>query len=192
MKEKEKRFKPVTPGDKLGVIEEYSPGAGTYVDNGVIYAQKVGYAMVSRKNKRIEVISKTKTPIFPIKGQKVLGKVQHVEDKFAMVKVFKVNGFELKTPFTAVIHVSSINKFFTRTVYDAFRLGDLVYAQIVGDKNRPFQLTTAAKDLGVLEAYCSNCGELMVLDRKQLRCPKCGNIEKRKISEFYGSEGLAL
>ena len=187
-KEKGKTFQPVTPGDKLGVIEEYTPGTGTYVNNGVIYAQKVGYAMVSRENKRIEVMPKTRTPVFPTRGQKVLGRIQHVEDKFAMVKVFKVNGFELKTPFTAVIHVSFISKFFTKTVYDAFKPGDLVYAQIIGDKNQPFQLTTAAKDLGVLEAYCSNCGRLMVLDKKQLRCPRCGNMEKRKISEFYGKE----
>mgnify|MGYP000035210484 CR=1 FL=1 len=186
MDRKEKLVQPVTPGDKLGVIEEYAPGNGTYVNNGVIYAKQVGYAMVNKESKKIEVMPKTRIPFFPAKGQKVLGKVQHVEDKFAMVKVFKVNGFELKSPFTAVIHVSFISRFFTKTVYDAFKPGDLIYAQIIGDKNQPFQLTTAAKDLGVLEAYCSNCGELMILDKKQLKCPKCGSVEKRKISEFYG------
>ena len=188
MSEQKKLVKPVTPGDRLGVIEEFTPGKGTYVNDGVVYAKVTGYALVSRENRRIEVIQKTKIPVFPVKGQKIVGKVQQVQDKFAIVKIFKVNGFELKNPFTAVLHVSFISKFFTKTVYDALKPGDLIHAQIIGDKNLPCQLTTAGKDFGVLEAYCSIRGEPLILSKKQLVCPKCKNVEKRKISEFYGKE----
>jgi exosome complex RNA-binding protein Csl4 len=28
----------------------------------------------------------------------------------------------------------------------------------------------------------------MILDKKQLKCSRCGNVERRKLSENYGSE----
>ncbi|RLI05196.1 RNA-binding protein [Candidatus Bathyarchaeota archaeon] len=183
-----KNMQPVTPGDRLGVIEEFSPGAGTYVNNGVIYSKTTGYATVNRENKKINIFQKTKVPVFPGKGQVVVGKVQQVQDKLAFVKLIKADGFELKKPFTAVLHVSFVSTSFTKTVFDAFKPGDFIRAQIIGDENLPYQLTTAGKEFGVLQAFCSKCGNPLNLVRRQLICPNCGNVEKRKISELYGKD----
>jgi len=176
----------VTPGDRLGVIEEFTPGRGTYVDYGVIYSKIVGYVTFDKENKKVNVSSKTKTPLTPKNGQVVVGDVQQVHDKLATVKLLKIGGFELKKSFTAILHVSYVNRFFTKSLHEALKPRDIILAKVIGDENYPYQLTTIGKEYGVVEAFCSNCGASLTLEKKQLLCLKCGNIEKRKISEKYG------
>ena len=45
----------VIPGEKLGVIEEFMPGPGTYVHNGTIYSKITGRTLVDVLNKKISV-----------------------------------------------------------------------------------------------------------------------------------------
>ena len=44
-------MQPVLPGDRLGVVEEFLPGLGTYEDGGTIYANFTGTARIDNKNK---------------------------------------------------------------------------------------------------------------------------------------------
>ena len=39
----------VMPGDKLGIIEQYLPGEGTYDDNGDIKASVLGNVKINQK-----------------------------------------------------------------------------------------------------------------------------------------------
>jgi len=50
----------VLPGDKLGVVEEFLPGAGTYEHDGTIYAHYTGTARLDIRNKRVTVVPATR------------------------------------------------------------------------------------------------------------------------------------
>jgi exosome complex RNA-binding protein Csl4 len=39
-----------------------------------------------------------------------------------------------------------------------------------------------------LYAFCSRCSTLLEQNRYEMQCPKCKNIEKRKLSSDYGKE----
>jgi exosome complex component CSL4 len=177
----------VTPGEKIGVIEEFQPGEGTYTKNGIIYAENLGKVSVDLKKRKISVISEAKVHV-PVKGDIVLGEVQQVQDKIATIKIFKVNEVELRRSYTAILHVSFATKNFLKTLYDALRPGDMIRARIIGDENLPYQLTMTDKDLGVIVAYCTFCGKPLKYDRraKKLVCTKCRRAERRKLSSMYG------
>ncbi|MFH1329017.1 MAG: exosome complex RNA-binding protein Csl4 [Candidatus Bathyarchaeota archaeon] len=176
----------VTPGVKLGVIEEFNSGTGTYVENGSIYAQKTGQASIDMVNKRIGVRSVVRTPILPEKGQIVVGEVLQTQDKVATIRLLKLNETSISRPFSAILHVSFTSKQYITSTHDAFGAGDIIVAKVIGDVNQPYQLTTAERDLGVIHAYCSKCGGVLDLHGRQLVCSICGSRERRKISENYG------
>ncbi|MGP3667788.1 MAG: exosome complex RNA-binding protein Csl4 [Candidatus Bathyarchaeota archaeon] len=177
----------VTPGDKIGVIEEFTTGPGTYVVDGGVYSQIVGYLRIEMKKRRVEVIPKVKKSIYPKSGDIVVGFIQQTQDKYALVKIRRLNNYELKDSFfTGILHVSLVSKSFVKVIPDAFKVGDVVRAEVIDDENYPFQLTTAKKDLGAIQSYCSKCGSILALHGKNLLCLNCKNIEKRKISILYG------
>ncbi len=178
----------IVPGEKLGVIEEFAPGRRTYVNEGVIRSKSVGIALIDKANRKISVQPRSKSPLIPTKGQIAICEIQQVQDKVATVKLLKINNTELSKPFSAILHVSFASKFFVKSLRDALKPGDFVIAEIIGDKNTPYQLTIARRDLGVVQAYCSNCGDTLVLNKRQLSCPKCGTVERREISDKYGHE----
>jgi len=182
----------VAPGDRLGVIEEFIPGRGTYVDEGVIYAQTTGHALVDRENKRISVFQRSRIPITPRKGHTVFAQVQRVQEKLATLKILKDGECEFKKPFSAILYVAFVlpPRQYLESIKDAFRPGDMISAEVIGDKNKPYQLSTGKRELGVFQSYCSTCGSLLVLCRNRLMCEKCGKTERRKISENYGQEIL--
>ena len=68
--------------------------------------------------------------------------------------------------------------------------GDIVKAKVISEKNQVFHLTTNDKGLGILYAFCSRDATLLVQDKYNLKCPKCGNIERRKMSPEYTRESL--
>ena len=180
------------PGDQLGVIEEFMLGKGTYTNDGVIYSQITGYAHVDRENKKITVFQKTKVPVVPRKGHLVVGEVEYVKGKVAHIKLLKIGRFNLKKAFPTILHVSYASKYFTKSIQDAFKPRDIISAEVIGDENPPCQLTTAKSELGVLQAYCSNCGAPLVASGRQLVCNRCGNVERRKTSMDYGKGILSL
>ena len=177
----------VTPGDRLGVIEEFQAGRGTYTEKGVIYSRTLGKVVIDLKRKRISVQPKTRVPPIPRKGSIIIGEVQQVQDKMATVKVLSINCEKLNRPYTAIIHVSYAVRGFLKSLHDAFRPGDLIKASIIGVENLPYQLTTASRNLGVIKAYCTRCGGSLTYrkNRKILECEKCGKTERRKVSEEY-------
>jgi len=178
----------VMPGDRLGVIEEFMLGKGTYINDGVIYSQITGHAHIDKENKKITVFQKTKIPVVPRKGHLVVGEVAQVKGKVAHIKLLEIGRFKLKKAFSAILHVSYASKYFTKSIQDALKPGDIISAEVIGDENPPYQLTTGKSELGVLQAYCSNCGAPLTASGRQLACKRCGNMERRKTSVNYGKE----
>ncbi|MBS7658693.1 MAG: exosome complex RNA-binding protein Csl4 [Candidatus Bathyarchaeia archaeon] len=188
MMDNKRRVEFVTPGDKLGVVEEFSPGLGTYEVNGVIYAKTVGLAIKDLINKKIYIKTSIRKPVFPSEGDEVLGVVTGVQDKIAVINVFLIKNTILSNSFTGFLHISASSHKFEKTMSDICKATDIIKARVSKVKNGLLQLTTVGEDLGVILAYCSLCGnELNLKSRKGvLECKNCGNIEYRKIAKTYG------
>jgi len=176
----------VVPGEKLGVVEEFSPGQGAYEENGTIYAQLVGHTLVDLSKKIVSVHSRVRTPIVPTEGATVLGVVTNAQGRVATVNIVKIDEHVLQTPFVGVLHISSSSPRYERDMVDVCKALDIVRARVVNVKNRDPQLTTIGRGLGVVKAFCSRCGHVLIRKGHALQCESCRNIERRKIAEDYG------
>jgi len=184
--EKPRQGMPVTPGDYLGVEEEYFPGYGAYIDDyGNIRSQLVGRVLIDIVKRTIEVRQVKGKPIIPKPGDIVLGVVETVSNDLAFIRIYNIeNKPSRSTDFTGVLHISQVSNDYVETMYDVLRLGDVVRAKVLNSL-QPFQLNTKHPSFGVVVAFCSKCGEILKLKDDKLVCPACGSVEKRKISTKY-------
>jgi exosome complex component CSL4 len=178
----------VLPGERLGVIEEFVPDAGTFVKDGVIYARHVGRSMLDPATRRVSVRPVGRGIIVPRVGDTVVGQVSAVQPENAGVRVFQVDQKRLSGVFAGVLHVSDVHLRYVDSMFEVCKAGDIVRARIISEKNQVYHLSTKDKDLGVVYAFCSNCGGLLEARRQNMHCPKCGRIERRKIVFDYGKE----
>jgi len=187
---KRKSGQVVVPGDRLGVIEEFTPGPGTYEQGGAIYSLTTGRALLDLLNKKVSVYPRTRAASAPHVGSVVVGQAQEVQSKTANIRIFQIGKRLLSGFFSGVLHVSDVSPRYVESMYEVCRSGDIVRAKVVSDKNRTFHLSTNERDLGVLHAFCSNCGHPLSQRRFQMRCPECGRVERRKTAQDYGKEEL--
>jgi len=176
----------VVPGERLGVIEEFLPGHGTYEEKGTIFSEAIGLAIIDRVNKTVEIQRRTKKPLIPEEDSTVISIVTSTQDKVAQVNILEIDRKRVGLPFSGILHISSSSPRYERTMREVCKTGDIVRAKIVSTKNRVPQLTTIGRGLGVVKAYCSQCGQLLVQRNQTLQCPSCGKVERRKLSEDYG------
>jgi len=180
----------VVPGDRLGVIEEFTPGPGTYEEEGAIYSLTTGRALLDLLNKKVSVYPRAGVASVPYVGSVVTGQVLDVQSKTATVRIFQIGQRLLSGFFSGVLHVSDVSPRYVESMYEVCKPGDILRAKVVSDKNRTFHLSTNDRDLGVLYAFCSNCGHSLLQRRFQMHCPECGRVEKRKAAQDYGREEL--
>ncbi len=176
----------VVPGDSICVIEEFMPGNGVYEDNGIIRSAIVGRVSVDVRARFINVRPSVKSPQLPAKGEVVYALVTIIHDEIAISKIFSSeSGKRFSNPFTALLHISQTHEKFVKNLSEVIALGDVIKAKVLND-GVPYMITIKDVKLGVILAYCSICGTPL---RKQsldtLKCPRCGNTEKRKISTEY-------
>jgi exosome complex component CSL4 len=176
----------VVPGDKLGVIEEFEPGPGTYVEKGMIYSLATGRALLDFLNKKVSVYPGTSMSGVPKVGSVVTGQVQEVQSKQANVRIYQVRDRVLNGFFTGLLHISDVSPRYVESMYDVCKAGDIIRAKVVSDKNRVYHLSTNDKDLGVVYAFCSRCGNVLSFRRMRMRCEVCDNAERRKTASDYG------
>jgi exosome complex component CSL4 len=176
----------VVPGERLGVIEEFIPDAGTYVKDGVIYSQVIGRVLIDLVRKRVSVHQLVHGAKTPITGSTVLGQVSNAQSETAGVRIFEIGDEELSGIFTGILHVSDVQLKYVDSMFDICKAGDIIRAKVISEKNRTYHLSTKDKNLGVVYAFCSNCGNLLQPKRQGMYCSRCDRIERRKISSDYG------
>ena len=176
----------VLPGERLGVIEEFIPDAGTYVKDGVIYSKIVGRALLDFLNKRVSVYPLVRGARIPKVGAIVLGQVSNVQAENAGVRIFEIGDKELSGVFTGILHISDVQLRYVDSMFDVCKPGDIIRADVISEKNRVYHLSTKDKNLGVVYAFCSQCGYMLEPKRQGMRCARCGKIEKRKTAVDYG------
>lgn len=175
----------VFPGEKLGVIEEFFPGSGTYVDAGEIYSLTTGYSSLNRTNRMVSVYSIVRKHLIPQKRDIVIGSVSSIQEKNLSVKIFQINNRFINNSFTGVMHIADVSRRYVKTMFDIYKADDIIRAKVISTLNREYHLTTNGKDLGVLRALCSHCGSKLVLKNTKLKCQTCNNIERRKLTSDY-------
>ncbi|MEM3617302.1 MAG: exosome complex RNA-binding protein Csl4 [Candidatus Bathyarchaeia archaeon] len=176
----------VLPGEPLGVIEEFVPDAGTYVKDGIIYSKVVGRSLLDFLNKRVSVFPLVHETRVPKVGSLVIGQVLSVQTQMATIRIFKIGKRLLSGFFTGLLHVSDVHLRFVESMFDTCKPSDILRAKVISEKNRTYHLSTKDKSLGVVYAFCSQCGDVLELKGRGLQCPRCGRIEKRKTAVDYG------
>jgi exosome complex component CSL4 len=190
----------VQPGDILGVEEEFQPGEGVYVDErGFIRAGVVGEARLNPEAK-VVFVRRLRQPLTPKPGLSVVGFVTGVRHELVLVELYGLVSLsprvswvgEFPGVFTGGIPISQISGEFIRDVYEYFRVGDVVLARVLNSTS-PYQLTTKPPQYGVIHALCLNClTPLEPTSQKSMRCPRCGNVETRKVSILASSKILQV
>jgi exosome complex component CSL4 len=176
----------VTPGDRLGVIEEFTPGPGTYAEQGTVYSEITGRTLVDMLNKKVSVYPMVRVVTFPKVGSTVFGQVSDVQSRTATLRILKVEENAVAGFFSGILHISDVSPGFVENMFEVCKRSDLMRAKVISDKNKVFHLSTADKNLGVVHAFCSRCGHLLPLEGQKTRCSRCGKIEKRKVASDYG------
>ncbi|NVM54749.1 MAG: exosome complex RNA-binding protein Csl4 [Candidatus Helarchaeota archaeon] len=176
----------VLPGQKIGVIEMYMPGPGTYEENGVIYATIPGSLHINQREKKVYIVPRQDKPSLPKTGDVVIGRISMVRKQMAIADITNIRGFHPTTDFEGMIHISQVTKGYLDSLSDAFKTGDLIRALITNDEVIPFHIHTSTPNLGVILATCSECGDVLKLEGHRLQCPTCRNIERRKVANDYG------
>jgi exosome complex component CSL4 len=177
----------VLPGERLGVIEEFIPDSGTYVKDGVIYSKIIGRALMDMLNRRVSVYPLGKEALVPKAGISVIGQVGNAQSDNVLVRILQVGRKKkMSGVFGGILHISDVSDRYIDSMNDVCKPGDIIRAKVISEKNQVFHLTTADKNLGVLYGFCSLCGNLLEQERNEMRCPKCGNIERRKTALDYG------
>jgi len=180
----------VVPGERLGVIEEFIPDSGTYVKDGVIYSKIVGRALLDLLNKRVSVYPLVNGELIPKVSSTVVGQIGNAQSDNVLVRILKIENKRLSGEFSGILHISDVSDRYVDSMNDVCRPGDIVRAKVISGKNRIFHLSTNDKNLGIVYAFCSRCGNLLEPQRYELHCPKCGNTENRKIAPDYGKETI--
>jgi len=176
----------VVPGERLGVIEEFIPDAGTYVKDGVIYSKVIGHKLIDLVHKRVSVYQLAHAAKVPTTGSTVLGQVSSAQTETAGVRIFEIGNEEISGVFTGILHVSDVQMRYVDSMFDICKPGDIIRAKVISEMNRTYHLSTKDKNLGVVYAFCSNCGNILESKRQGMHCPKCGRVERRKIAADYG------
>jgi len=181
----------VLPGERLGVIEEFIADAGTYVKDGVIYSKVVGRALLDFPNKRVSVYSLVRGVTVPKIGSIVVGQVANVQKQNAFVHMYEIDKIQLSGFFSGILHISDVQLRYVDSMFSVCKSGDIIRAKVISDKNGTYHLSTKDRNLGVVYAFCSQCGYMLELTRQRMLCPRCGKIEKRKTALDYGKGLIA-
>ncbi len=181
--------KKVEPGDVVGVIEEYQPGPGTYVDDGVIRASVMGVVVVNESSRVVEV-RPHKSLRTPRRCTSALGVVTSVRHDLVVASLIGEVSLkphprfmgEYSGIFDGAIPIQLISEEYVKDIYEYYRVGDIVVAKIVSSSN-PYTLSTKGPQYGVIYGLCSKCGGLLVSEsNKTVKCQSCGSVEPRKAS----------
>ena len=178
----------VFPGEQVSTSEELLPGEGTFEEDGVILASRLGYYEIDEKHRKAKVKPITSIPIELKRGDIVLGLVNSVRSNMVIVDVFHVNGKKrsISGDTNGTLRVSEISNSYTKDPSDEFSTGDIIRAKVTQVKPS-IQLETKDRDLGVIKAMCAKCRHSLNRKGNVVECQNCKNIEKRKLASDFGN-----
>ncbi len=191
MKESAKNKEIVLTGQYLGVVEEFLPDKqSTYVKDGQIIASKTGVINIDTNKRLIEVRDHQEEKRKTVKiGDRVIGTVLFLRQYSVGLNFHTINGkIHFNSSYFGNIHVSQISKKYIERISDAFQTTDIIRAKVIEQNYNEYKLSTSGRNFGVIHADCLICGTpLKKIGIDRLRCPRCGNLESRKLADDYGN-----
>lgn len=175
----------VIPGVKVGVIEEYLyDKKALYEDAGIIRSKFLGYIIKNMDERKISVKTLRVLKV-PKVGDEVIGRIYSISGVYGYVRIFHVIG---KKEFTdRQFHGIVYPHRKVANVKESYDVGDYIYAVVSSIVNRAIHLSINKDIYGVIESRCNNCGgNYRVIGKDRVKCLRCGNIDKKKLSKFYG------
>ena len=168
------------PGQQLAVVEEFEPGTGAFEEDGKVYAAIMGNAKTEAHQ---ATVNNPKAIIHLQRGDDVVAVVRDVYDSIALLE------FQPITPRAAFstysyIRIANVQRGYTESFRDVFRIGDFVKAKIHEVKPLGIYLTMAEPGLGVIRAFCASCRkEIQPNDSGiDIQCKNCGRRQNRKLA----------
>lgn len=183
----------VYPGDSVGVAEEFVPGAGTYEENGEVFAAQLGYLTLDTNSFEARVDAPIAMPATVKVGDIVIGTIHMTRSSMAIVTVRRIADQphrQIGGDTNGTLHVSKASEAYVESMEAIFRVRDIIRAKVL-EVSPAIQLTTKGPHLGVLKSYCGRCGTSMVKKGKGLICPECEWKEQSKLADDFG-EGYVL
>ena len=178
----------VYPGDPVGVAEEFTPGRGTYEENGEVFAATVGHLTLDTDDFEARVEPFVGEPAVVKVGDIVIGTVRMVRSSMAVVDVNRIatqEGRQVGGDTNGTLHVSKASDRYVENMEDVFRPRDIVRAKVL-EVDPAIQLSTKSPGLGVLRTYCPRCGTVMRLRGKGVFCPECDWKDVKKLADDFG------
>ena len=180
--------KVVLPGEQISTSEELLPGDGTFEEDGIIRASRLGLYVIDNKNRKAIVKPLTSIPVELKRGDIALALVQSVRSNMIIVDVFHVIGKkrQISGDTNGTLRVSEISNSYVKDPSSEYAPGDIIRAKVTQVKPS-IQLATKDRDLGVIKAKCSKCRHTLVQKDNTLECKNCKYKEKRKTANDYGN-----
>jgi len=166
------------PGEQLAIGEEFLTSKGTFEENGIIYASKIGEKKVDKYS--VGVQSKKNVSMIQ-KGDIVIGKINDTYDQIAPVKIEALENGKVINNAYAFIRISSVTNGYAKNFREYFRIGDIIKAEVFDITNLGIYLSTAKPGLGVIKTRCSRCKNEIGKTEAGFVCTNCRNIERRKV-----------
>lgn len=179
------------PGDQLSTSEELLPGDGTFEENGIIRAARIGTYVVDEKHRTAEVKPVSSTPVLLKKGDVVIARVIMAKSTMIIADVVHVAGKDrsISGETDATIHVKEIAQGFIKDASTEYKAEDYIRAKVIQVKPS-VQLHTKERNFGAIKALCSKCRHPLIKKSQGLECENCGNKEHRRIADDYGALDL--
>jgi exosome complex component CSL4 len=175
-----KKTKPdkAVPGDRLSVIEEYTPATGTYEKDGAVRSLFSGKVEYDNSRREVSVVKGKKRSLIPARGDIVMGMVEAQQGAGLQIRIYSVNDVDVNNNLMGML--------LTRTRSSSpSKPGDVVRAAVTSYTNGVIFLGFRDTGLGVVKTWCSLCGGLMEgISGGKAKCTVCGNLEYRKMAGF--------
>ena len=116
----------------MSTSEELLPGEGTFEEDGIIRAARVGKYVVNEKYRRAEVKPVTSTPVIIKRGDIVIARVESVRSSMIIADVIHVAGKNrsISGDTNATLRVSEIARGYVKDPSTEFGVGDFIRAKV--------------------------------------------------------------
>lgn len=180
-----------TPGEKLGVIEEFEHLEGTYDDDGVIRASNLGEAKYDMTRRTVGMQLKKK-PLMPRVGDSVIAEVESAQPSVVNSTILIIDGKKSDANLKGMMLLIGERRKVPRSQIPC-SVGDIIRATVVSTLNSIIHIAFSKPEDGVVYTRCSICGGDMIRVQRQVKCIQCGNrVDKQLSSEFPWDKSTRL
>jgi len=142
-------------------------------------------------------VEHTSPPLQIAKGDIVLAVVENIMEMMASLRILRVIGSKrsISSETVATLHISKASPGYVANLREVACLRDIVRAEVI-ETEPSVQVNLNGKGLGVVKAYCTQCGCAMVKEDakadycRNAYCPRCDRVEKRLLVPDYGRMNL--